>query len=447
MNGPKYHIIQFACILTVLGIIMLQGFTHIVKLKPLASFEPSISWNIKPTFKNCYDGTYQRFMADKAKKQTGFGEFFSRVYNQMAYSCFGRTCSFHIIEGYDHELFLKRDLEEVMGKTLNNHYSNIEEAKVEAKKNVEATLTLIDTLRRHGTAFLFVFAPSKPAVYPEKIPTSYRNQIADFLLEDYYIELFKENDIPHIDFLNNFRSIKDSYPYPLYTRTGGHWANSTIPFVADSILRKIESLTSFELPSVYCSNLNISTNYSGADGELEDNMNLLFSYPKPAVPDPVFSLTDTESKDRPNLLVVGDGYFSLLEHSCFTEAFNQWDFWLYNRESYSSRPAYNGKQLHWILDAAEVIEDADLVLAVFTSAYLYQYMGGFTQSAQELLQNGRTTDQEAIALIIQSIKGTPEWYQAIEQQAKDRGISVEENLNINAEYVLQAIKQQNKRTN
>ena len=39
------------------------------------------------------------------------------------------------------------------------------------------------------------------------MPQKYQEQISDFSLEEYYIELFEENDIPHIDFLSYFKDI------------------------------------------------------------------------------------------------------------------------------------------------------------------------------------------------------------------------------------------------
>ena len=180
----------------------------------------------------------------------------------------------------------------------------------------------------------------------------------------------------------------------------------------------------------------MTNDYSIQDIELEPGLNLLFPLSKPKVPRPIFTLNDTIGKDRPNLLVVGDGYFTQFCHSCFVDAFNRWDFWMYNRDIYSSRPKYHWKHLDMIFDAAQVLEEADIVLVIYTSNYLYKYMNGFVQSAQELYQNGCTGDQEAIAIIIERIKNNPEWFQAIEQQAKERGLTTEENLYENAEYVL-----------
>ena len=365
----------------------------------------------------------------------GFRGFWVRCYNQVAYSCFGKTANPNVVKGKGNELFLKPNILDITGEMLIEHFGSIENAKAEAQKNVEATKKLIDTLHRHGTEFLFVFCPTKPAVYPEYLPNDIQKHTADFSLVDYYIQLFKENGIPHIDFYHHFQDLKNSFPYPLYTRYGSHWAESTIPFVGDSIYRKLEEVAGFKLPSIHCIDLNPTNDYSIQDDELEPGLNLLFPLPKPELPRPICSLTDTLGKDHPNLLVVGDGYFTPIIHSCFVDAFRHWDFWLYNRDSYSSRPIYHWRHLNMMYEAAEILEEADIVIALYTSNYLFNYLHGFTETAQELLRHGKLDQEESIRLIIEQIKADPQWMEAIGRQAKERNLSVEENLYKNAEYV------------
>lgn len=442
MNNGRHYRIQFICIIAVLALIVLQGFTGVVKIKPLSPFIDQLEVVKQDlNFKTYLDGSYQEYLAQSARKKTGFKEFFSRCYNQVAFTFFGKCANKNVYKGTHHELYLIASLDDITGKLLTSKYGNIENAKADAQKNVQETLTLIDTLRQHGTDFLFVFCPTKTAVYPENMPQPFKDNISDFSLAEYYIELFKENDIPHVDFYTYFKTIKDDFPYPLFTRTGSHWAECTIPFVADSLLRKIEAITDFRLPTINYIEPNFSSHYSGHDSELETSIDLLFPLCNPKIPRPIFTLTDTIGKDRPNLLVVGDGNFSQLQESCFIEAFNQWDFWLYNKTSVSSRPSYNWKYLNQLFNTAETLEQADIVIALFTSNYLLDYMGGFTHTALNLYEKGCTSEQEMIQSIINSIKENPEWFQAIERQAKEKGITTEDNLLLNAEYVLKMNKE------
>lgn len=441
MNKKPHFIIQFVCISAVLAAILLQSFTHIVKMNPLKGFDKEEQPPVELSFKTYYDGSYQDYLTEHAKRNTGFREFFIRNYNQVAYSCFNKITNKNIVKGRDQELYLKMYLNEATGVTFKQHFADVDEAKAEARKNVEETLQLIDTLHQHGKAFLFVFAPTKPAVYPDKLPSYYKNHLFDFSLEEYYIQLFKENHIPHIDFYHYFQDIRNTFPYPLYPRTGTHWSEATIPYVADSVLKKLAEITGYKLPSVNYIDDNLSTDYSVQDGELEASMNLLFPLNKPAIPRPVFELTDTVGTDKPNLLVVADSYFTQLRNSTFIEAFDAWEFWVYNRDVQSSNPQHQWKQLDQLLDADKVLDNADIVMAVFTAPMYYTYMFGFPQTAQNLFQNGEISEGAKLQAVIQMIKDNEDWMKAVEKQAEERGLTVEQNLRRNAIYVLEKKKQ------
>lgn len=444
MNKKPHFIIQFVFISAVLAAILLQSFTHIVKMNPLKGFDKEEQPPVELSFKTYYDGSYQDYLTEHAKRNTGFREFFIRNYNQVAYSCFNKITNKNIVKGHDQELYLKMYLNEATGVTFKQHFADVDEAKAEARKNVEETLRLIDTLHQHGKAFLFVFAPTKPAVYPDKLPSYYKNHLFDFSLEEYYIQLFKENHIPHIDFYHYFQDIRDTFPYPLYPRTGTHWSEATIPYVADSVLKKLAEITGYKLPSVNYIDDNLSTDYSVQDGELEASMNLLFPLNKPAIPRPVFELTDTVGADKPNLLVVADSYFTQLRNSTFIEAFDAWEFWVYNRDVQSSNPQHQWKQLDQLLDADEVLDNADIVMAVFTAPMYYTYMFGFPQTTQNLFQNGEISEGAKLQAVIQMIKDNEDWMKAIEKQAEERGLTVEQNLRRNAIYVLEKKKEKQK---
>ena len=440
MNKQRHHIIQFCCLMGVFVATVLQGFTHVVPMKPLSRYTDKVQ--VQPcdlSFKTYLDGSYQDYLAQQARKHTGFREFYSRCYNQMAYSCFGKYANPNIVEGENHELFLIGHIDDVTGKLLRAKYGTVEAAKAAAQQNIRETLTLMDTLRKHGTEFLFVVCPNKPAVYPEYLPEAYQDSLSEFCLADYYVQLFKENGIPHIDFYQYFKAQKETFPYPLYTRTGSHWASSTMPFVCDSLYRKLEELSGCQLPSIDYIDPNLGSRYTEQDGELEHSLDLLFPLSKPKVPRPVFTLQDTVGKNRPNLVVVGDGYFVTLEKTCFLEAFNSWNYLKYNDYVVSSNPDYSWKFFRYLPEAPQILENADMVVAMYTSNYLYDYMNGFARTAIELYQKD-FCDEDEIRAVEESIKANTEWFQLIEQQAKERGITVEENLRINAQYVIDSKK-------
>ena len=442
MSHSRYHIIQFVCIIAVLAVIALQGFTGVVKTKPLegvvATEKP-----VKLTFETYLAGSYQDYLSEHAKRHTGFREFFIRNYNQVCYSCFGKFNNNNIVVGENNELFTNMYVDDVTGKRVEQYFTTVDSAKMAARENVALTLRLMDTLKQHGTDFLFVFAPSKAAIYPEYLPEPYRSQLSDFSLIDYYITLFKENNIPHIDFYNYFKQLKDRFPYPLYSQYGTHWSYATIPFVTDSILRKMEAISGKKLPHVEITDLNVSTEYSGQDRELEGQFNLLFPLRKPAIPNPVFALTDTVGAARPNLVAVADSYFVPFEKTCFLEAFNSWNYLKYNEYVISSNPKYNWKKIEFLPETHQILEEADIVMALFTAPMMYEYMFGFPEMAMKLLARGPLCDEEQIEMMIQAICDNPQWYDAVAKQAKERGRTIEESLRLNAIYTIQNLEKAN----
>lgn len=435
MKKQKYYIIQFACIFALLLAVMLQGFTKTVKMKPLNGYTSETD-KVDFCFNTYYDGSYQDYLTRQAKENTGFREFFIRNYNQVCYSCFNIVTNKTIVKGYNHELFLKPYIDEITGKHLEKNYDDVAAAKSAARKNLDATLRFIDTLHKYNKDFLFVFAPSKAAVYPEKMPKIYQRQISDFSLEEYYIELFKENNIPHIDFYNYFKAIKDTVPYPLYTRYASHWAEWTIPMVADSIMRKMETFGNYKLPTLQRINQNVSSVYCYFDHELELTANLLFPCPKPAIPNPIVTLNDTLDANPPKLFVVGDSYFDQLLQSPFVKAFHQWDFWRYGKIAYSSK-GYEQFPVEELIDSRIPLVEADIVMVIETAPLIYNYMYGLHHFAYDMLHNSQHYQEERIQKMMKSIQSNAEWYDAVVRQAEDLGLTVDENLRRNAIYVLE----------
>ena len=429
----KAFLIQFVILTVACVAILVQGFTHWVPLK-LAGFvgQPE---KVQLTWKTYSEGKFQDYLSDYAKQKGGFREPCIRAYNQCLYSLYKKTTNDNIVFGENGELYLEMYLHEVTGKTLKDCYGSEDYFKSRARKDIEKTLVLIDSLRKHNTAFLFVEAPSKTWVYPEYMPHPYCDSIMPFCVQDYYTQLFEENGIPHIDFLSYFKSLKGKTEYPLYSPYGTHWAESTIPFVADSILRKIESLIGQEMPHIVCLDENLQTRYSKQDGELEDLMNLMFPLRKPALPQPIMALSDTTLR-KPNLLVIADSYFIQLQESAFANCFNRCDYWKYNDEVITKDIEFKGKVSEY-LEAYKTIDEADLIMVINTAPYAYNYMFGFCETANlAFLDHDHQRMEKLIEETIERIKGSTEWYESIRRQAEEEHRDLDSLLRGHARYAI-----------
>jgi hypothetical protein len=208
--------------------------------------------------------------------------------------------------------------------------------------------------------------------------------------------------------------------------------------VTDSILRMMESISGTSLPSIEITDLNITTDYFSQDRELEGQFNLMFPISKPAIPNPIFTLSDTIGTAKPKLLAIADSYFVAFERTRFLDAFNSWDYWKYNEYDISSNPKYNWKKIEYLPEAYQILEDADIVMAISTAPMLYDYLFGFTTTAFNLFAHGQPCDENKIEMMMKTIRNNPEWYDAVIKQAKERGLTTEENLRLNAIYVIQS---------
>lgn len=435
MNKKPHFLIQFVCIFAVFVAVLLQGLTHVVKMKPLGGYVPN-EQPVELSFSTYFDGTFQNYLTDHAKRNSGFREPCIRSYNQCVFSLFGKSTNSNIFMGEQREMFLKTYLDEVTGKTFKSLYDSEADFKAKVRKDVEKTLVLIDSLKQHNTAFLFVEAPSKTWVYPEYMPKVYRDSIMPFCVQDYYTQLFQEYNIPHIDFLSYFKSLKGKTEYPLYTRLGTHWAESTIPFVADSILKKIGSLIGQEMPRIECVDANLTKTYSKQDGEIESLMNLLLPCRKPALPRPIMAVSDTTLR-KPSILVVADSYFIQLHESSFANCFDRCEYWKYNDEVITKNIDFLGK-VNRYAEAYNVIDEVDLVMIITTSVYAYDYMFGFCETVNNLfIDHDGQRKQILIEETIERIKNTPEWFESIKQQAIEKDVSLDELLRLNAIYVIE----------
>ena len=152
-------------------------------------------------------------------------------------------------------------------------------------------------------------------------------------------------------------------------------------------------------------------------------------------------MRDTLAPDeRPKLLVIGDGNFTPLKNSSFTQAFNEWDFWIYNKYYQASRPHCQWGYLEFFPQRYEILEGADVVMAFVSADYFYHYLFDIEETAYRLWAHGPLSEEELIDMKMNEIKSNPEWYDAIVKQAEERGIGVEENLRNNAIYVLNNTK-------
>lgn len=435
MKKPSLHIILFTIIMMVLCLPVVQHATHIFKIKQLDGFTAPVE-PVKLSLETFRNQTYQEYVRKNLQNNFGFRDIYIRAYNQLVYSCFHETTNHNIVMGKNGELYLKQYTDVFTGKALRDHYGTVDSARIAMQQNVERTRRLIDTLKRYGTDIIVVLAPSKPLIYPECLPDPIQREHYPFSIQEEYAKLYAQAGVEHINFVPLFRVFKKTSHYPVYTKYGTHWAYSTIPFVADTILQKIASVKGHPMPHVIYGDSNITVRYANSDKELESQLNLLFPLRHNRIPNPRYRLEQGDRFRKPNLLVVGDSYYTQLDNTDFVKAFRQVDYWKYNETAYSDKKERSGKIP--LLQRYEIITQADIILLIFTDMHAYDYFFNFITTVERALEDGPDYDaEETIQGIIVRIKGSPEWYDKVVRQAQEKGISIEQCLHDNAQWVFE----------
>ena len=433
MKKFSLYTVLFVLIMVTLCLPLVQHVTGLFNMKPLEGFTAPVE-PVKLNVKSFRDGTYQAYAQRYLQQHFGFRNLYIRSYNQLMYSCFRQTTNNNIVMGENGEFYLKQYTDVYTGKKLRETYGSEDSARAAMRHNVEETCRMIDSLRRFGTDVIVVLAPSKPLIYPEYLPKEIRQAHCPFSIQEEYAELYAQAGVEHIDFVPLFRRLKQESPYPVYTRFGTHWSYATMPFVADTILQKIAAVKHYPMPHVVDVDSNFSYRYKGSDRELEGQLNLLFPLPHDRLPMPTYNLQAGSEFRKPNLLVVGDSYFTQLNNTDFIKAFNRVDYWKYNDEAISSVPERNGTVPY--VNRYEIITQADVILLVFTDMHAYDYLFGFLRTVERTLADGPDHNpQEAIRMIVETIKASPEWYENVRKQAEEKHISLEQCLRDNAQWV------------
>ena len=411
---------------------------HLFKLKPLGGVTYEAE---RPVFtlKSFASGQYQSNIEQYSRANFGFREWAIRMYNQAVYSLFHQTTNRFVVTGKDGSTFFEESY--VISYTGETYLG---EEKI--LKNTQQLKLIQDMLRAKGTVMLPVFVLGKASYYPELIPDNYiakRNTTNNY---QEYLNAFDEQGIEMIDFNRWFCEHKGTEAHPIYCNLSAHWTVYAASLAMDSLLRYMESKT--QQSQAHFRITGFDTNYlMEQDDDLYRMMNLLFPMKHNTIYQPQFSFNEGY---KPKVLALSDSYWWTVyawNVALPQNLFSDGGFWFYNKTIYPERsPIQNVEDI----DYKQEIEDQEFVLLVCTEATNHLWPYGFIErylSAYDNVFRYKPLEQYdaadsiyatyrnmEIGNIIENIKATPEWFESIEKQAEEKGISLEQSLWDNAEY-------------
>lgn len=422
MNSRNKKIILILLVV-ILTLPLFQFFTNIVVVKKLSGYfkdalNPEFSWS--SWFDNSFQNQYDQYFNQKF----GFRDDFVRLHNQIDYSLYKKLHANGVIVGKDEYLYEENYIKSYLG----DDYIG--------KNQIHSTLKTIDSiyqvLKQHQTEMLIILAPGKGYFYPEYIPDEMMHERGPTNYEGYTRELAK-SDIPYIDFNDLFLKMKDTSSIVLYPKTGIHWSQAIIPFVLDSIIKKSESILNIDMPNVYYSYNKPVSRADKQDADIERGLNLFLPLKIPKMTYPIVSFDKDTSLVKPKLISIADSFFwQLFGKGYAQQVFSDVQFWYYYKQVYGT-----GQDNLFVDDihVRKELFDTDLVILIATDANLYKFPYGFTKA----LEHSKFDQEETEAKIqntIKYIKTQKKWMKDIERKARERNISLDSMLYLDAKYMV-----------
>ncbi|MGP8216314.1 MAG: alginate O-acetyltransferase AlgX-related protein [Bacteroidia bacterium] len=233
----------------------------------------------------------------------GFRSVFIRLTNQIEWSLFKNSPNYQVLIGKDGFLFYKDYTDAYNG----NDFIGADKINVKIKE----LEYLNDTLGKLNKKLVLIFAPNKSDIYNQLLPRSFQ-EIKGTTNYNGYLNRLQESKIAYIDFNNCFKAWENNSLFPLFSPYGSHYSVYGACKTGDSIIRYIENITGKKLPDAIVARTDKSPP-KGYDVDLMDLMNLAFPpHYKATFAYPTISVKEGVTSYKPNVLIIGDSFFSEL---------------------------------------------------------------------------------------------------------------------------------------
>jgi len=246
--------------------------------------------------------SFQKQTEDYLNFNFGFRPFSVKLKNTIDYLLYKKINTYDQLEGKDGFIFSIGS----MGRTFGIFYNGFEKNK----ETISKINDFREDLRLKGVTLISLFAPSKELIYMEKIPFEYYSKILKHSDYNDYMKLYKEYNIPNIDFASHFRQIKNKSDYAIFTKTGFHWSSYASYLVQDSIIKYINNIEEDKLIQPELLKMERVKSPQNSEADFEDPMNLLISLNQEYYTYPVFKSPKKVLKNKkPKIIVIGDSFF------------------------------------------------------------------------------------------------------------------------------------------
>lgn len=425
--------IIYIMIVVLISIPLIQQLTGFVYVVPLKG---AVDKNVKTefTWNDWFSNEYQTITEQSINTGFGFRPSFVRLNNQIDYWLYGEVNAKSVLIGKDGFLYEYSYIKEYLGKNFLG--------KDEINRRVALTKQVSDSLAKRGIDLVILLAAGKASYFPEYFPDSLPAESKTISNYDYFSDAFDSAGIRNIDLNKWFVNMKDTSRYPLFTKGGIHWSKYGEYLVADTIIKYIEASRNLKLPKYKIESIEVSSTPRYRDNDIGEGLNLIFLHSSNELAYPKLKLVSDNGVTPFRAMVVADSYYwELYNQGLSRDVFNNGQFWYYNRKIYSSEPGWTPTPVDEV-DIRHEVEKNDIVFILQTEATLYRYAFGFIEKQLEVYSDpdykidSTQLQKLEINSVIRTIRGSEKWFKSVNEKAEKKGITIEEMLEREAQYVL-----------
>jgi len=327
-------------------------------------------------------GNFQKRWDKYEDYNFGFRGLFVKMRNSFNYILFKELSVTDYFFGKNDFIFWRGYPEQTLGIQYNGKETN--DATIEKIKFMK------NELEKKGVHFLIVVAPSKEFIYPEYLPSEYNNKYKTPNNYTDFIEGYKKNNIPYIDFCPFFKNFKDTSQFPVFTKTGHHWSIYASSIARDSLLHFIEYHLNKPIPKYRNLGIELSDTARYSDADFEPPLNLFFSLNQPPYFYPKLEMVQSSKKNyHAKIIVIGDSFFeAIYQQSFLPQIFSESSrYWYY----FQASNRLTGITCNTIGDenVLEELESSDFVILLGSIGTLSGFPYGVTDYYYQNFSNPR----------------------------------------------------------
>ncbi len=417
----KYKIIYILLLGFITFPIVDNFFAIIPASKPLKG-DFTIPQEVPFSTANVFSGSFQQAKSESLKFNLNAYPSVVRFYNQILFSVFKTSGTFHVVVGKDDYIFDKTYIDAYLGLDF------IGDKKIE--QVTDDLLSFRNVLHHFGKELIICFVPGKADFFPDKFPHLYdcQEKLPKTNLKEYQKAL-KRKDIKHIDLSAFLLGKADTSVYNLYPKNGIHLSTYGTFLAADSLIKYIANITQHDIPQVFTDSLYQSKTPQFYDDDIQQALNLMFPLEKELLTYPVIKYK--KGQDKLRVTTIGDSFYKYVRDSeIHNKCFNNGRFWFYGKKAW---PLSSHLDISTFNVFDEFIE-TDVYVLFASDATLYKFP--YSIENNFLTKLFCLSTDENIKYYTNKISSVPEWKLAVQEKANNSGITFEEQSLKEAKYMV-----------